>query len=232
MNDQEIKLLVEKAQAALDPFGVRVVAYGTDGPGIFNLFLHLNDFMNSAPETLRAALETALGVEVKHGHGINQFDAVIVPAKTYSKHDVAASEVRCGRPQPSDQAIAEAFWGRRGCQFHNANECGFVEEIVADARNIDAGMESNWRGPRYYARNGWSYTKYDEFPEPEVTVLLEYPDNYYLARMHVRENGEKYFSDPWTGEEFVWGEEGIIWMPIPKRHVPDYENLFDEEEQE
>jgi hypothetical protein len=45
---------------------------------------------------------------------------------------------------PSNEAIAKAFWGRSHCQFHTAEECGFVETIIEDAHLIEAGLPSHY----------------------------------------------------------------------------------------
>lgn len=54
---------------------------------------------------------------------------------------------------PSDDAIAKAFWGRSHCQFHRAENCQFVEDIIADAHLIDAGEPSyyDFESARYKA---------------------------------------------------------------------------------
>lgn len=57
---------------------------------------------------------------------------------TYSDHKYAKEPFR--KEQPSDQAIADAFWYRSICQTHGDDACAFVEEVYAAALRIDAGL--------------------------------------------------------------------------------------------
>lgn len=57
-------------------------------------------------------------------------------------HPLAKLRMHAGQQIPSDAALARAFWGRSHCQFHSAENCQFVEEIISDARLLDAGEPS------------------------------------------------------------------------------------------
>lgn len=62
--------------------------------------------------------------------------------KSSDIHPLAALRAQAHRPIPSDAAIAKAFWGRSHCQYHDAENCQFVEDIISDAELIEAGEPS------------------------------------------------------------------------------------------